>query len=73
MLGCGSLDHKSRNCMQPGAEAAGRSGQVSKTAQLTTMVQSQNVDDLTEEQLEALLSQRRLAKEKQPIQSLPSQ
>ena len=62
---CGSSTHLARNCRQPRAEASGRSGQVSRTAQLTATRQPPSVEDMTEEQLEALLSQRRLAKEKQ--------
>ena len=61
---CSNLNHLARNCTkQPRAEASGRSGQVSRTAQLTAAVQSPKVEDLTEEQLETLLNQRRLAKE----------
>ena len=70
---CSNLNHLARNCTkQPRAEASGRSGQVSRTAQLTAAVQSPKVENLTEEQLETLLNQRRLAKEKQLLMETQS-
>ena len=68
---CSNLNHLARNCTkQPRAEASGRLGQVSRTAQLTAAVQS--VKDLTEEQLKTLLNQWRLAKEKQLLMEIQS-
>ena len=70
---CGNPNHLARNCTkQPRAEASGSSGQVSRTAQLTAAVQYPEVEDLTEEQLQTLLNQRRLTKEKQLLMETQS-
>ena len=61
---CGKLTHLARNCKESHLEASGRSGRASRTAHLTAAPQPVNVEDLTEEQLEKLLNQRRLSKEK---------